>query len=500
MKVTNDEELKMTANNIFRLSIALTVISSVFFGFVLASFILEMAPQAVVTVATPPLPSLQVTESEGDRPAIDFRQIAELVSPAVVNITALATRTEDVRSSEGGSPPRGGSGIIIDTDGFILTNWHVVEDSDKLIVTLIDDSRFNAEVVGGDSLTDIALIKIKPRGKLNVAVLGDSSAVRPGDWAIAIGHPAGLMHTITVGVVSAIGRNFESNAAFWDFIQTDAAINPGNSGGPLLNDRGEVIGINTMIFRDNQNLGFSIPINLAKMIVTQLRESGKVQRGYLGLLPGAITEDMRLALDLTDREGVIVNTVVRNIDNAGNEGPAYKAGIAIGDVITSFDGAKVQSVEQFYVRAAYTPPGTTVKVEAIRDGRPMTFRITLASRPGEEDLKIPRMRSSGGSHFLGLKVARIDPGVRSQLRRASQGEVGNGVRIEDLNFSSDAYNKGIRPGDIISRVGNREVSNPEEFLSAAREALSKAEAVLLYVGRPNDDFISWRFIAVRELI
>jgi serine protease Do len=488
----------MTSNNIFRLSIALTVITSVFFGFVLASFILDLAPQRVTTVASTPLPGLQVTESDGSRPVIDFQQIAERVSPSVVNITALATRSEDVRSSRGGGPPRGGSGIIIDDDGFILTNWHVVESSDKLIVTLIDDTRYNAEVVGGDSLTDLALLRINPRGRLNVAVLGDSGKVRPGDWAIAIGHPAGLMHTITVGVVSAIGRNFESNAAFWDYIQTDAAINPGNSGGPLLNDRGEVIGINTMIFRDSQNLGFSIPVNLAKMVITQLRESGKVRRGYLGLLPGAITEDIRLALGLADREGVIVNTIVR--DAGGGEGPAYNAGIAVGDVITEFDGAKVRSVEQLYVRAAYTPPGKTVEVDALRNGRPMKFRVTLASRPGEEDLMIPRMRTSSERHFLGLKIAEIDSGTRGQLVRVSQGQVRNGVRIEDLNFASDAYNKGIRPGDIIARVGNRDVSSVEEFMAAAREALRNSEAVLLYVGTPQNEFISWRFVAVREVI
>jgi len=487
----------MTANRIFRLSIGLLVVTSVFFGFVLAGFFFNVSPQGVATRASSPLPGLQVTEADGRGQRMDFHEIAGRVSPTVVNIIALATRGEDVGPSGGGGPPRGGSGIIIDSDGYILTNWHVVENADKVIVTLIDDTRFSAEVVGGDSLTDLALLRIKPRGKLLVAVLGDSSKVKPGDWAIAIGHPAGLMHTVTVGVVSAIGRNFNTNAAFYNFIQTDAAINPGNSGGPLLNDRGEVIGINTMIFRDSQNLGFSIPVNLAKMVIAQIRDSGKVRRGYLGMLPGALSEDMRVALGLSDREGVIVNTVVRDMGDGSGDGPAYKAGIAVGDVITSFDGAKVRSTEELYVRAAYTPPGKTVKVEALRDGRPMTFSVTLTHRPGEETLEIPRMRSDGGRYFLGLKVEDIDEGFRGRLRRVSQGAVSGGVRVADLNFASDAYNKGIRPGDIIARVGNREVSKIREFRSAADEALSGSETVMLYVGRPDGDFISWRFVAVR---
>ena len=488
----------MKAQNIFRLSIGLLVVTSVFFGFVLASFILDTVPQSVTTMASSPLPGLQVTESNGRGQRMNFQEIAEHVSPTVVNINALATRGENVRPSGGGGLQRGGSGIIIDNDGYILTNWHVVENADKVIVTLIDDTRFSAEVVGGDSLTDLALLRIKPRGKLQVAVLGDSARVKPGDWAIAIGHPSGLMHTVTVGVVSAIGRNFNSNAAFWNYIQTDAAINPGNSGGPLLNVRGEVIGINTMIFRDSQNLGFSIPVNLAKMVISQIRDSGTVRRGYLGMLPGAISEDMRVALGLADREGVIVNTVVRDPGDGTGEGPAHKAGITVGDIITSFDGAKIHSIEELYVRAAYTPPGKTVKVEALRNGRPITFSVTLARRPGEETLEIPRMRTNGGRYFLGLKVEDIDDGLKGRLRRVSQGSVSGGVRVADLNFASDAYNKGIRPGDIIARIGDREISSVREFRSVADDALSKSETVMLYIGQPQGDFISWRFVAVRR--
>jgi len=490
----------MRAKSVYRLSLGLLVITSVFFGFVLASLFLETGNREAVAEHTYPLTGPQLNETDGSRPEVPFSEIAARVSPSVVNIIALTTRTGGVGPSRGGGSPKGGSGIILDSAGFILTNWHVVSDSDKVIVTLIDNSRYSADVVGGDAPTDLALLKIEPHGEIHPAILGRSKDVKPGQWVVAIGHPEGLSHTITVGVVSAVERSLMMpNPAYWNYIQTDAAINPGNSGGPLLNSRGEVIGINTMIYRGRQNLGFSIPIDLAKTIIAQLRQNGHVRRGYMGLHPGEITEDIRLALDLPDRSGAIVNTVVQRLNNGeGPLSPAYKAGIRPGDIITSFDGKHVDNVHDFYIRAAYTLPGSTVELVVLREGKPLKLKVTLAARPGELPTNLPKSLRRDGKGPLGIKVKKLGSGTRQLLRASSAGMIETGVVVADLDPASDAYNKGIRPGDIIAKVDGRAVSSPDQFESAARAALRKAVTVLLHVGRPNGDQISWRFIAIRN--
>ena len=488
----------MTAKNVHRLSIVLLVITSVFFGFVLASLFLDHGPRRAGAVPVGyPLAGPSLTESDGSMPALSFRQVADLVIPSVVNIYSLETGGAASSSGQEG-PPKGGSGIILDTRGYILTNWHVVEDTDKVIVTLHDSTRYDAEVVGGDALTDLALLRIKPRGELRAAVLGSSADVRAGDWAIAIGHPSGLAHTVTVGVVSAVERSLTNNPAYWNYIQTDAAINPGNSGGPLLNARGEVIGINTMIFQGRQNLGFSIPIDLAKTIIEQLRKEGRVRRGYLGLQPGQVTEDIQEAMGLPDSRGAIVSSVVRRLDNgSGQVSPAYKAGIRPGDIIISFDGEEIDTVDQLYIKAAYTSPGTTVPLKVRRDGRVVGMEVTLTSRPSEQLVNLPGRRRDGGNGPAGIRVRGLAFGVKERLVQTSDGMVGGGVTVASLDYSSDAYNKGIRAGDIIARVGSRQINTVEDFESAIRQALSDAEAALLYVGKIDSGTIAWRFVAVR---
>ena len=488
----------MTAKNIHRLSIVLLVITSVFFGFVLASLFLDYGPRRAAAVPVGyPLEGPSLTQSDGTMPALSFRQVADMVCPSVVNIYSLETGGA-AASSGPDSPPKGGSGIILDTRGYILTNWHVVEETDKVIVTLIDGARYDADIVGGDAPTDLALLRIKPRGELSAAVLGNSADVRAGDWAIAIGHPEGLAHTVTVGVVSAVERSLSNNPAYWSYIQTDAAINPGNSGGPLLNARGEVIGINTMIFQGRQNLGFSIPIDLAKTIIELLRKEGRVRRGYLGLQPGQVTEDIREAMGLPDSKGAIVSSVVRRLENgSGQTSPAYKAGIRPGDIITYFDGEEIETVDQLYIKAAYTPPGTAIPLKVRRDDRIIDMEVTLTSRPSEQLVSLPGIRRSSNNGPAGIRVRGLAFGVKDRLVRTSDGMVEGGVTVASLDFNSDAYNKGIRAGDIIARVGRRQIDTVEDFESAMRQALKDAEAVLLYVGKVDSGAIAWRFVAVR---
>jgi serine protease Do len=505
----------MSGKLIHRLAIGLLVATSVFFGFVLAAAFNLILPKEVgealqlpfvqrgpvqFTEGQPegvdyPLSGPNLNESPGDLPTRDFMQIAESAKAAVVNISSISTRGETAGSgAEGG--PKFGSGILLDPDGYILTNWHVVEDSDKVLITMLNGNRYSAQIVGADPLTDLALLKVFPRDKLPSAVLGDSDTVKPGEWVMAIGHPSGLNHTITVGVVSAVGRDFDINAAFRNFIQTDAAINPGNSGGPLLNRRGEVIGINSAIFQGTQNLGFAIPINMAKLVIEQLRQSGRVRRGYLGLQPESISEDLREAFGLPDRKGALVTNVVRRLED-GQAGPAYEAGIRIGDIITSFDGRKIDSVDQLYILAAYTQPGKTVRVEVLRDGRKTPLSVTLSSRQDERPVRLPSTRRISGRYPLGLNVAPLDSGARNSLRRITEDEFTTGVLVLDVEVGSNSYDKGIMPGDIITTVSGRPVSGEEEFADAVGSAFTGGQFAVLYV-IPRIDSSQRRFVAVHK--
>lgn len=497
------------------LAVMLLVVSSIFLTFViLNTFQIELpgdigrALSSVFYQESPvefteglpegvdyPLSGPVLNESPGNLPTLDFMQIAERSKEFVVNITSITTRGESARSGAEGLP-KAGSGILLDANGYILTNWHVVEETDKVLVTLLNGNRFSATIVGADPITDLALLKISSRSALPSAVLGDSDKVQPGEWVMAIGHPSGLNHTVTVGVVSAINRDFNVNAALRNFIQTDAAINPGNSGGPLLNSKGEVIGINSAIFMGTQNLGFAIPINLAKLVIEQLRQRGRVRRGYLGLQPEEITEDLKLALGLQDRKGVLVSNVVRKLEGGGT-GPAYEAGFKIGDIIKTFDGEEIDSIDELYIRAAYTPPGKTIKVNVLRDGRKKTLSVTLISRPEEQPVRLPSVRRTSGRYPLGVKVSPIDGGAKGEVRKITSGEFAEGVRVIDVEVGSNAYDKGIMPGDIITSVSGRVVSNRDEFGYAVDKAIEDNDFVVFYVVRTNNVTLR-RFIAVHK--
>jgi serine protease Do len=473
----------MKASSLHRLSIGLLIITSIFFGFVLSSlFGRQQSSQATVDIRYP-LSGPVLYETNGRQPLQDVTEISELMSAVVVNIEAVSAETtpdNEVRLSQN-EAPRGGSGIILDENGYILTNWHVIENSNKITVRLIDNTSYRAEILGADSLTDLALIKIEPLRKLQFAALGDSESVRSGEWVMAIGNPSGLSHTVTVGVVSAIGRNFRGNAAFDNYIQTDAAINPGNSGGPLLNMRGEVIGINTLILQQRQNLGFSIPINLAKMVIAQLKENGRVERGYMGLTPGNITGEMKEIMNLPDTSGAIVNSIQREVPESNELSPAVRAGFKTGDVIRRFDGEFIDDVDELYLRAAYTPPGKQLDVDILRDGQPMTLSITLTKRPFASELTIPASLKPSGKYPLGMKVKSASRGDLRRIADFSNDQISTGVIVEEIEISSQAFDRGIRNGSVITSVNGQPVSNSEEYTQVIRAAEQSGKPVLLYV-------------------
>jgi serine protease Do len=396
--------------------------------------------------------------------------LAKEVSPAVVNIsTTQVVRLrrprprspfrqdpfEEFFNNFFGNMPREqkrrslGSGFIVSDDGYILTNNHVVEKADEITVILFGKEEFQAEVVGTDPKTDIALIKIKAGNKLPFVHLGDSEGLEIGEWVVAIGNPFGLGHTVTTGIVSAKGRVIGSGP-YDDFIQTDASINPGNSGGPLFNMKGEVVGINTAIIQGGQGIGFATPIRLAKSVLGQLKEKGKVVRGWLGVYIQRLTPDMAETLNVPGKKGALVADVTK-------DGPAQKAGIRSGDVIVSFDGKEVEDQHDLPQIVAATKPGKKVEVVVIRDGKEERISLTIAEM--EPDA---RERLAGGqdlSKGLGLTVQDITP----EIARHMDIENRKGVLVSSVEPASPAEDAGFREGDIIRAINRESVKDSEEF-------------------------------------
>lgn len=478
----------MKTVTLHRLSVALLILCAVFFGFVLASFFPVLnAGKAVNSLPTHGTAGPHWREGVENLPELSFTEISERWSEAIVNIEARSaeseTQKEGLRLFSNDTSPKGGTGIIIDSAGHVLTNWHVVEDSNKITIRLMDDTLHNASVIGADKETDLALLKMDTRRTFRPAILGNSDDVKPGEWVVAIGNPSGFRHTLTVGVVSAIGRNFTGNSALANFIQTDAAINPGNSGGPLMNTRGEVIGINTLILEQRQNLGFSIPINLAKMVISQLKESGRVARGYMGLTPGAVTPEIAQVMSLPSAEGAIVQTVQSQIN--GVETPAARAGFQVGDIITRFNGTHIDNVDQIYMLAAYTPPGEEVEVEILRAGQRDTLRLTLMTRPSSftTPLTIPLQVRPSGGYPLGLKTETAGEDLLDLISNTNGTRITEGVKVVEVEVAGLAFNYNIRAGMVITTVNGNSVGTHEEFSSQVRDARAKGLPIVLYVAR-----------------
>ncbi|MCX7966705.1 MAG: DegQ family serine endoprotease, partial [Syntrophorhabdaceae bacterium] len=337
-----------------------------------------------------------------------------------------------------------GSGFIIDKDGYILTNNHVVEKASSIKVKLSDGKEYDAKVIGKDAKTDIALIKINARHDLPVAKLGDSDKLEVGDWVIAIGNPFGLEHTVTAGIVSAKGRVIGAGP-YDDFIQTDASINPGNSGGPLFNLNGEVIGINTAIVATGQGIGFAIPINMAKDMLQSLKTKGKVVRGSLGVRIQEVTPEIAKNFGLSEPEGALVADVIEG-------SPAEKAGIKSGDIIVSYDGKKIKNRDALPRLVAATEVGKKVKVGIIRDGKKMELDVVVGEL---QDETVVASRRPDVEKDFGLVVQNITPEIARHFKLKDT----RGVIVTEVQPGSPAYEADIREGDIIIKIGKRTIKN-----------------------------------------
>ncbi len=410
-----------------------------------------------------------------------FEQAAEAVKPAVVSIRAAKTipvaggnPLEDFSRPPGRSRDRrrkqvvGGSGVILNAEGFILTNNHVVADATDLQVTLAGGRTYEAELMGTDEKTEVAIIRIKdPPEGMSTAVLGDSEALHVGQWVLAIGHPFGLQHTVSAGIVSATGRSgFRAGnlreVEYQDWIQTDAAINPGNSGGPLVNLRGEVIGINTFIFSQaggNMGIGFAIPANIATDVIPDLMAGREVVRGYLGVFFKDLTAELAESFEYEGTSGALVNEVQE-------DSPADDAGIEAGDIIMEFEGHKIEDGNELRRRVAATGPGTRAKVKVWRDGKGKTFTVKLG------DLATVREE---GTDWLGVTVHTL---TRQEAKDLGTARL-KGVQIDKVDPESIVADY-LEPTDVILSVGRTSVTDAQDYLSLM-ERVKPGQIVRLYV-------------------
>ncbi|MGI9438088.1 MAG: DegQ family serine endoprotease [Parvibaculales bacterium] len=426
------------------------------------------------------------------RPAPDgFADLAERLTPAVVNIST--SQKVEQRGSRGpGQPPfdrffeeffnqrRGGqspsqkvsslgSGFVIDPKGIIITNNHVIEEADEITVTFSDGTKLDAELIGRDPKTDLAVLKVSSKKRLPYVPLGDSDKARVGDWVIAIGNPFGLGGSLSAGVISAINRDI--NAGPYDsFIQTDAAINRGNSGGPLFNMRSEVIGVNSEIISPSGGsvgIGFSIPSNLAKTVTAQLQSFGETRRGWLGVRIQQVTDELAEGLALGTARGALVSEI-------SPDGPAEKGGLKVGDVIVRFDGKPVPTMRDLPRIVAETAIDKPVQVEVIRRGKSRKLKIVtgrleeVSTKEEPESRSQPTPQSSDDESYLGLTMQNLS---RDNRKRFELGEDAIGAVIVDVERGSAAFEAGIRPGDVISEIDQRAVGSAK----AAVEALKKAK-------------------------
>jgi serine protease Do len=500
----------------------LIAVVSMAVGLVIASR-LGLAPESAAQTVAAPLQNSKPISGPVD--ATTFRVIAKAVSPAVVNIrTESKQKAQDLSDFFGGGgggsddlferffggggqrrrqgEPRdeiavaAGTGFIIDKAGFILTNNHVVEGATKIEVSLFgedEDQVYKARVVGRDPLTDSALIELteKPNHPLPEIKFGDSSQMEPGDWVMAIGQPFGLAHTVSVGVISAVKRvQPVAEQRFAEFLQTDAAINPGNSGGPLLNIRGEVIGINTAIFTDsrqsgNIGIGFAMPINIVRELLPQLR-SGKVTRGRIGVGVTPVPTNALQELGLTARKGALVSTVDK-------KGPAAKAGVEPGDVIIEFNGKNVKDNNELVTLVGVTKPGTTVPMKVLRDKQPKTLNITVEELNLEEETasrssrSLDNQREQEETKGFGLTLGNVTPEVARRLRLESDVK---GAAVLDVDQGSPAARAGIQPGDIVLQVNRRPVPNASAASTELGKVKSGGTAFLLILRNGTETFVT----------
>lgn len=449
------------------------------------------------------LPAGYSAARDGGEPVImvpaNFSDLAEMARPGVVNIRTERTVKdggrvfrhffgdpfggnrrhpfEDFFGPFSDQPQRDyrqrslGSGFLIDAEGYIVTNNHVIEDADQIKVRLSNGEEYEGEVVGRDPNTDLALIKIKGAKELTPLVLGDSEELKVGSWVVAIGSPFGLEQTVTAGIVSAKKRVIGAGP-YDDFIQTDASINPGNSGGPLLDLQGRVVGINTAIVASGQGIGFAIPINMAKTIVNQLKDKGEVTRGWLGVAIQDVTPELAEYYGLEQRKGVLVTQVFEG-------DPADQAGVRQNDIIISINDQPVATGRELSAIIANTPVGEKTKITLVRDGRQRTLTAVVAKREDQEVRAAVEQRESDA---LGLQVAELTP-ERAQQFGLDKDE--SGVLVMDVENGGRAENAGVRAGDIIKGINRQKVDDLKSYQAIMKKA-DKNEPLLMLVLRRNE--------------
>ncbi|SDG28205.1 serine protease Do [Limimonas halophila] len=446
------------------------------------------------------------TTAQAQQKAPDtFAPLAQKLLPGVVNIST--TQTVEGRGGMLGQLPEGhplreffeqfggapqqererelrslGSGFVIDEEGYVVTNHHVVKKADEVTVILQDDTQIKAEIVGSDPETDLALLKIDADKELTALSWGDSEKARIGDWVLAIGNPFGLGGSVTAGIVSARGRDINAGP-YSRYIQTDTAINQGNSGGPLFNMDGQVIGVNTAILSPSGGsvgVGFALPASVAEPVIADLREDGKVSRGWLGVTVQPVTEQLAKGLELDAEHGALVGGVA---DGA----PAQKAGLKTGDVILELEGEKVADSNDLARRVARFDPGESVEMTVWRDGETITRTVELGERPSAAAEKAPTQKdepdTKQAAMALGAKLAPANAEVLGQfdLPRGVDGAV-----VVEVARNGPAASRGIRPGDVVAQVGQTEVTSPGDVYGYVNEALERgADSVVLLVQRDD---------------
>jgi Do/DeqQ family serine protease len=430
-----------------------------------------------------------------------FVEVAKKVQPSVVNVTTEKTITmkpwdrfgedffkgspfEDFFRGFGFSPREkgreyrhkqrsGGSGVIVDKEGYILTNNHVVEGADKVKIRLNDGREFTATVKGQDSRTDLAVLHIKAKD-LPVATLGDSDKLEVGEWAIAIGSPFGLEHTVTVGVISAKGRSGLGTGTYEDFIQTDASINPGNSGGPLINIDGEVVGINAMIIQPGTGIGFAIPINMAKQILNDLIKQGKVVRPWLGISVQDLTSEIAEQFQVKEKEGVIVAQV-----HPGTG--ADKAGLTSGDIIKSVDDKAIKNTNELIKEIQKKKVGNKTKLNVVRDGKPISIEVTLTAMPD----KLEALKERESEEKLGVRVQELTPQLSARYRISS--EIKRGVVVISVEEGSPADELGLQEGDVLLEINRKKIETIKDFEKAIKD-INLEKGIVFRLHRRGNSF------------
>ena len=419
----------------------------------------------------------------------DFTGLVGRVRPAVVSVTnelkAEAAADEGGMQTPFGMMPQQhahpvearGSGFIIDPDGVIVTNNHVVKDAKSVSVTLDDGTELPAKIIGHDERTDLAVLRVEAGHKLPYVQLGDSRDVKVGEWVVAMGNPFGLGGTVTAGIVSARGRDIGSGP-YDDFLQIDAPINRGNSGGPLFTQDGRVVGVNTAILSPSGGsigIGFAIPSDMVKSVVAQLEASGHVTRGYLGVQAQMVSPEMASALNLPKRSPTQAGALVAEVEP---DSPAAKAGLKAGDVITAVDGKSIGNPRDLALDIAGEKPGDQAKLDVLQDGETKTVAVSLASLPSDDG---NGPGAAAGQHEgVGLALAPISPEMRSQLDLPDHLK---GAAVAEVKPGSPADQAGIRQGDVIVGVGSQQVASADQAVHAIRQAIHKNHAVALRVFR-----------------